>query len=197
LPGRLTATRANGRSVAVPVGGPARLDAVGLGPHRRGRALTVGRALGLAAHAVALGIGDGAVGRVVPARRHRAALGHLLEALEVAAHAAVYEPEGGAHVLDEALRLVLHVQVDARGVLVHLVEAHLTRVPRAHDALPGDAGVGLVGHDASLPLLVTPGDVRAPVEAVGALATYLLHALHEGGEAFELPEQGVGLSDGH
>src|SRR5690606_37705738 len=83
------------------------------------------------------------------------------------------------------------------GLLLELVEAHLAGVPGADHALPRDARVRLVGHDAGLPLLLAPGDVRPPVEAVHALAAHLLDALHEGGEALELPEQSVGLSDRH
>src|SRR5690606_10749269 len=130
-------------------------------------------------------------------RHGLAALGELLEAPQVAAHAAVHEAEGGADVLHEALGVVLDVEVDAGGVGVDLLEADLAGVAGSRHALPGDAGVGLVGHDPRLPFLLPAADVRAPVEAVGCLAPDLLDPLHEGREALELPEQGVSLRHRH
>src|SRR5690606_4603010 len=161
---------------------------------RRGPHAVLGPAL-LADDPVALRTYRGAVSRVVPTRLVATRLGDLLEALEVTLHAAVDHAERGADVLEEALGVVLDVEVHLRRVLVDLVERHLAGVARTGHALPGDARVRLFRRDAGFPLLFPAADVRPPVEAVAALAAYLLHTFHEGWEALELAEEPVGLGD--
>src|SRR5690606_36998950 len=184
-------------SVAVAVRPHVWLDAIGLRGGRGSRPHAVVRPMLLAGDAVAFGAHRRPVRWVVPAGIVGSGLGHLLEALQVALHATVDHAERGADVLEEPFGVVLDVEVHSGRVRVELVERHLARVACAGYALPRDARVWLLCGDVSLPLLFLAADVRAPIEAVAALAAHLLHALHEGGKALELAEETVGLGHGH
>src|SRR4051812_17116978 len=70
-------------------------------------------------------------------------LDELLELLHRSLDAAAHEADCVADLLDGALRLVFHRQVDARAVRAERLEAHGTRVRRlGRGAAPGDALVG-------------------------------------------------------
>src|SRR5687767_2895091 len=108
-----------------------------------------------------------------------ARLDQALEALEVALHTALDEPELVARLLDETFGLHVELQHHARLVVTGAVERHHTRVLRPAGALPGDALVRALLGDLGLPLALLAGDVCLPVQVGVVELADLRHTLHE------------------
>src|SRR5581483_5090732 len=114
-----------------------------------------------------------------------------------AVHAAVHEAQGVAHVLGEALRLVLELEQHARAIVAQAVEGDDARVLVAGRAAPGDAVVGRLLRDDGVPLLHLAADIGAPMQVGVVELADLLDAFHEARERLELSPLVVGGAHGH
>src|SRR5512134_3043377 len=93
-----------------------------------------------------------------------AALDELLEALQVALHAAAVHPQDAAERLHQAGGLVLHLNSDPRLGLAQVVERDDAGVAVALDRLPGDPLVGALLHDLGRPGVLLAARLGHPVE---------------------------------
>src|SRR5581483_202896 len=150
-------SRDPGRGCGRPNGGSIRL-APQVGRARRGRSAGLDFEDAIA-RSVLLDLAAPGAGLVA------ARLDEALEALQVSLDARRHDADHVADVLDQALGLVLELKHDARLRGREAVEGHDARIRRSVDVAPGDALVGDLLGDASVPLLLLAADVRLPVEA--------------------------------
>src|SRR4029450_10768548 len=99
--------------------------------------------------------------------------------------------------LDRALGLGLELQHDPRAAVVHPVEGDHASLVDALGRAPGDPLVGPLLGDLGVELLLTPADLRAPVQMGVVELTNLLDALHEAPEVLELRPLVVGRAPRH
>ena len=109
-----------------------------------------------------------------------------LKAFQVALYTPLDDPQSSPNILDEAFRVIVHLQHDAGGIVINVVERHHTSVLGAFDTRPGDALVGrLLGYFGA-PLLVNTRNFRVSVERFLIDLFDAFYAIHEQRELFEL-----------
>src|SRR5207247_1408804 len=103
-------------------------------------------------------------------------LDELLEPLQVAIDAPVEHADEAARRLDDAFRLVLELEHDARLAVGEPVERNDAAIAIAATAAPGDALVRDLLRDLGLPLLPLAARLRHPVQVRVVGLPDLLHA---------------------
>src|SRR5215218_933613 len=125
-----------------------------------------------------------------------ARLDHLLEALEVALHAAVRGAERVAELLLDPLGHEVHLDHHARALVVELVERDDARVLLAVGVAPCDALVRQLLGDLGVPLVAAAAELGDPVEVRVVDLPDLLDTLHELRELLELGPLVIGRLHG-
>src|ERR687887_1723097 len=116
-------------------------------------------------------------------------LAHLdmgLEAGEVGLDRPLHEAQARGHLLDHPLRDEVHVDHDARELVVQPVERDDARVGHAARRLPGDALVALALGDLAFPVARAEPDLLVPGDLVLVLLLHVQDAVHEVRELLEL-----------
>src|SRR5215208_8335430 len=131
------------------------------------------------------------------ARLLTARLDELLEPLEVALDAPVGDAEGVTDLLLQALGHEIHLDGDARGAVVDLVERHDACVVLAVDVAPGDALLRLLLDDLRIPLVSLAAEFGDRVQPALVELRDRLNALHELREFLELRPLVVRRVDRH